>query len=141
MLMTKRDAALLGDLGDGGGLAGVERADEELRALGDQALGARARDVDVRLGIAVHDVEAGQAELGQHLGRDLDAAMAILADARLHARARQEHAHAQPLRLRTHDAERRECGSDARGSERPVELTALHVFLLEARYSKRVRHD
>ena len=41
------DALLLGDLGDGRALAGVEGADQQLRALADQLLGARAGDLDV----------------------------------------------------------------------------------------------
>ena len=62
MLMTKRNALLLGDLRDRGGLAGIEGADQELRAVVDQLLGARARDLDIGLGVGVHDRELGQAE-------------------------------------------------------------------------------
>ena len=54
------DAFLLGHLRDRGGLSRIERADQELRAVPDQFLGAGTRRVDVRLGVAVHDVEIGQ---------------------------------------------------------------------------------
>ena len=57
MLMTQRNALLLGDLRDRGGLAGIEGADQKLRAVADQLLGAGAGDVDVGLGVAVHDLE------------------------------------------------------------------------------------
>ena len=43
----ERDALLLGHLGNRRALAGVEGADEQLRALADQPLGARAGDLDV----------------------------------------------------------------------------------------------
>jgi hypothetical protein len=43
MLMTEGHAALLGDLGDRGGGAGIERAAQHVGAFLDQALGARAR--------------------------------------------------------------------------------------------------
>jgi hypothetical protein len=72
----------------------------------DQPLGARARDVDVGLGVGVHDVERRQPEIGEHLDAHLDATVAVLADAGLHARARQQHADAQSLRLRADDTER-----------------------------------
>ena len=52
----ERNALLLGDLRDRGGLAGIEGADQELRAVVDQLLGARARDLDVGLGVGVHDL-------------------------------------------------------------------------------------
>ena len=53
------NALLLGDLRDRGALAGVEGADQELRAVRDQLLGARARDLDVGLGVGVHDLQLG----------------------------------------------------------------------------------
>ncbi len=37
------------------GLAGIEGADQELRAVADQFFGARARRLDTRFGVAVHD--------------------------------------------------------------------------------------
>ena len=58
----ERDTLLLGDLGDGGGLPGIEGADQKLRAVADQLLGAGARGIDVRLGVAVHDRKLRQAE-------------------------------------------------------------------------------
>jgi hypothetical protein len=54
---------LLGHLGDRRGLARIEGADEQLRALADQALGARARSLDVGFGIPVHDGERRQADV------------------------------------------------------------------------------
>ena len=54
----ERDALLLGHLGDRRALAGVEGADQQLRALADQPLGAGAGDLDVDLGVAVHDRES-----------------------------------------------------------------------------------
>ena len=91
----ERNALLLGDLGDRGGLAGIEGADQKLRAVADQLFGAGARGVDVRFGVGVHDRELGQAQRLQDRGRDVDAALAVLADAGLQARARQQHADLQ----------------------------------------------
>ena len=42
----------------------------------------------------------------QYCGRDVGALLAGLADERLHARARQQHADLQGRRLRAHDSER-----------------------------------
>ena len=86
------NAFLLGDLGDRGALAGVEGADQKLSAVADHLLGARAGDIDLGFGVAVHDLKLGQAELLEQPGGDIDAALAILADAGLIARARQQHA-------------------------------------------------
>ncbi len=86
------DALLLGDLGDGGALPGVEGADQQLRALADQLLGARAGDLDVGFGVGVHDLERRQTEVLEEAGGDIDAALAILADTGLEAGARQQHA-------------------------------------------------
>ena len=81
----ERDALLLGHLGDRGALAGIEGADQELRAVVDQLLGARARHLDVGLGVGVHDREIGQAEVLEDRRRDVDAALAVLPDAGLGA--------------------------------------------------------
>ena len=112
------DALLLGHLGDRRGLAGVEGADQQLRALADQPLGARARDLDVGFGVAVHDGEVRQAQVLEDAGGDLDAALAVLADAGLHARARQQHADLQGRALRAADAERRGAGEQRRRRRR-----------------------
>jgi hypothetical protein len=61
-------AALLGDLRDGGGGARVERADQHVGAFLDQPLGARARRVDVRLEVGVHELEVDAEHLLQHAG-------------------------------------------------------------------------
>ena len=82
----ERDALLLGDLGDRGGLAGVEGADQELRAVADELFGARARGIDVRFGVGVHDRELRQAERLEDRRRNIDAALTILADAGLRSR-------------------------------------------------------
>ena len=95
----ERNAFLLGDLGDGGGLAGIEGADQELRAFADQLLGAGARGVDVRFGVGVHDREVGQTQRLQDRRSDVDAALAILPDAGLQAGARQQHADFQRAAL------------------------------------------
>ena len=76
-----------------------------LRALLDQALGAGARGVDVGLVVGVHDLDVDAEHLLDHAGREVGALLARLADEALDARARQDHADAQLLRLRAHDAE------------------------------------
>ena len=68
--------------------------------------------------------ELGQAEVLEDAGGDLDAALAILADAGLHARARQQHADLQLGALRAHDIERRGAGDEARGAEPGGEAAA-----------------
>jgi len=55
----QRNAFLLGDLGDCGGLARIEGTDQELRSIADQLFGAGARSIDVRFGVGVHDREVG----------------------------------------------------------------------------------
>ena len=81
------DALLLGDLGDGGGLAGVEGADQQLRAVADQLLGAGAGHLDVGFGVGVHDLQRRQPEILEEPGGDVDAALAVLADAGLRRRS------------------------------------------------------
>ena len=108
----QRNALLLGDLGDRGGLAGIEGADQELRTFADQFLGARAGGVDVRLGVGVHDREIGQAERLQDRGGNVDAALAILSDTGLQARARQQDADLQRAAL---GARHRRCGEHGGG--------------------------
>ena len=108
------NALLLGDLRDRGALAGVEGADQQLRAVGDQLLGARARDLDVGLGVGIHDLQVGQADILQDRPGQLDAAEAVLADAGLRAGARQQHADLQRAALRADDrgrGEQRGCGA------------------------------
>ncbi len=103
------DALLLGDLRDGRALPGIEGADQKLRALADQLFGARPRDIDVGLGVGVHDLQRRQAEVLQNSGRDIDATLAVLADAGLVAGAWQQHADFKGRPLRAHDVER--CGA------------------------------
>ena len=113
----ERDALLLGHLGNRRGLAGIEGADQELGAVVDQLLGAGARDLHVGLGVGVHDRELGQAELLEDRRRDLDAALAVLADARLRARARQQDADLERAALRAQDVERRGAREQSGGAD------------------------
>ena len=110
------NALLLGDLGDRAALAGIEGAHQKLRAVGDQLLGARARDLDVGLGVGVHDLEFGQADALEDRVRELDAAEAVLADAGLGAGARQQHADLERRALRADDRRGREHGRDGGGA-------------------------
>src|SRR5581483_6270843 len=109
------DAFLLGNLGDCRALARVECADEQLRAVADQLFRPRARDLDLGLGVGIDDVQRRHPEFLQDAVGDIDAALAILADPGLNARAGQQHADLQSSALRANDVER--CGSshDARG--------------------------
>ena len=122
----ERDALLLGHLRNRRALAGIEGADEQLRALSDQPLGARPGDLHVGLGVGVHDGEVGQAQALENGGRDLDAALAVLADAGLHARARQQHADLQGSPLRAPDLEGRGGGEQARGANPCGEGASRH---------------
>src|SRR5262249_43006444 len=81
------DALLLGHLGNRRGLARVEGADEQLRALANQALGPRARGVDVGFGIPVHDAERRQTAILKDTRGDLDPALTVLTNAGLHTGA------------------------------------------------------
>ena len=117
MLMTYGNAALLGDLRDRGRLTGIERADQKLGAFVDQLLGLRASDLNVGLGVAVHDLQRWQARILEQAGSDVDAALAILTDAGLEARTRQQHADLQRRALRAPDAERRGAGDDTGGTK------------------------
>ena len=113
----ERNALLLGDLGDGGGLPGIEGADQELGAVADQLFRSRARCLHVRLGVAVHDREIGQAHRFEDPRRDIDAALAILADAGLQAGTRQQHADLERAALGAHDIERRDAGHQTGGAD------------------------
>ena len=88
----ERHAALLGDLGDRGGGAGVERADQHVGAFLDQPLGAGARGVDVGLEVGVHQLDVDAEHLLDHARREVGALLAGLADEAEVARARQDHA-------------------------------------------------
>src|SRR6185312_10160158 len=118
------DALLLGDLGDCRGLPGIEGADEKLYALADQLLGTRTRDVDFRFGISVDDLQRWIAEILENAGGDVDAALAVLTDAGLVARPRQEHADLQRPALRAHDVERSGSREEARSAKACIEAAA-----------------
>src|SRR5262249_5579489 len=109
----ERNALLLGDLRDGGALTGIESTDEKLRAIVDQFFRARARDLHVGLGVGVHDRQFRHADLLEDGGRELDAALAVLTDARLRAGARQQYADLQRGALRAQDGEWRRAGEQA----------------------------
>ena len=126
----ERHAALLGDLGDRGGGAGVERADQHVGAFLDQALGAGARGVDVGLEVGVHQLDVDAEHLLDHARREVGALLARLADEAEVARARQDHADLQLLRLRADDAERRKRRSGADYRNVSAECSAIHDPLL-----------
>src|SRR5262249_53187301 len=65
------------------------------------------------LGVGVHDRELGQAELLEDRGRKLDPALAILPDAGLRSRARQQNADLQRATLRAREVERRARGEQS----------------------------
>jgi hypothetical protein len=122
--------ALLGDLRDRRGGARVEGADQHIGAFLDQALGARARRVDVRLEVGVHQLDVDAQHLLDHAGREVGALLARLADEAEVARARQDDADLELLRLRADDAEWVQCSKRAGPGERLVELPSLHEVLL-----------
>ena len=69
-----------------------EGSDQELRAVADHLCRPGARRLDAQFGVAIHDRKLGQAHRFQDRRRNGDAALAILADAGLKARPRQQHA-------------------------------------------------
>src|SRR5438045_4588813 len=79
---------LLRDLRDRAALSGIERTHQELRAIRDQFLGARARDIDIGLGVGVHELQFGQADIFQNRPTQFDTAAAVLADTRVVPRTR-----------------------------------------------------
>ena len=84
-------AVLLGDLGDGDGLARVEGADQDVGAGVDRLLGLGAGDVGLGLGVVVHHLEAHRhLHVGENVVGHVGAAPAGLADLRLQARGRQQ---------------------------------------------------
>ena len=101
--MMKGMPFLFGDLSDHGGLAGIEGTDQEVRALANQLFGVLACDINTRLCIGVHDRYIGQPQRLENLGRDVNAALVILAIAGLEARTRQKHANLQRTALGSHD--------------------------------------
>ena len=112
----QRNAFLLGDLGDRRRLAGIEGADQELRAVADHLFSARAGGIDIRFGVDVHDRELGQAERLEDRRRNIDAELTSLADAGLQAGTRQQHADLQRAALGAHDIERRDAGNKCGGA-------------------------
>ena len=127
----ERDAALLGDLGDGDGLAGVEGADQHVGAGIDRLLGLGARDVGLGLGVVVHDVELHrQLHVGEHVVGDVGAAAAGLADLRLDAGGRQQQADLEVGgRLRRGEAQR-QGRADQRGAGQAAVAEVRRVKVL-----------
>jgi hypothetical protein len=110
----ERHLALLAHLRDRQRVAAVESADQDMRAVVDQALGLGARDVGVRFRVDMHEFHP-VAEFGEHARCRQSAAMAALACLGQQARARQKHADAQGSGLRRHERRGGHCGR-ARGS-------------------------
>ena len=144
--MTNGNALLFGDLGDGGRLSGIERADQKLSTVADHLLGAGAGDIDIRFGIAVDDREFGQAHGFEDRRRDVDAALAVLADTGLEARARQQDTDFQRTTRRAHDRGRGErggrrggaCKQVAAGWQRP---DLRHGFNLPRGFRDAIEHE
>ena len=120
------DAALFGDLRDRRRSAGVERADETMRAFLDQPLGARARGIDVGLRVGVHQLDLDAERVSQHCRRQIGALLTRLADQALKTRLGQQHADFEFGRLGARDIEWRQRG-DAGADERSIELSAVQL--------------
>src|SRR5690606_13273069 len=88
--------------------------------------------------VAVHDLEAREPELFQNARGDIDAAVAVLADAGLVARAGQQHADLERCALRTADAERCGAGKQA-GSRAGREGPAGHAGIAGSRNGPGIR--
>src|SRR4030095_17224155 len=125
---------LLGDLRDRRALAGIEGANQDLRTLADQFLGPRAGDIDVGFGIAIHDLEGRHAEILEDTGCNIDAALAVLADAGLETRAREQHADFQGSALRAHNVKRGRAG-EGDGAERRCDSASRKVFVIIVRFA------
>src|SRR5258708_37654661 len=97
-------------LGGGGGVGGVVDPD--------------GRPFHVGLGVGVHNRELGPAELLEDRGRELDPALAILPDACLRSRARQQNADLQRPTLGASEVERRGRGKQAGGARAAGEAAA-----------------
>ena len=101
---------MLGDLRDGGRGTGIERPAQHVAAIGDQALGAGARGIDIGLEIDNDDLDRlGIADLLEQGRGDVGAALAGLADTSLDPRQRKDHADLQRAALSARDFER--CGA------------------------------
>jgi hypothetical protein len=85
------DLALFADLGDRQRRAGIERADDAMRAGIDDALGLGTGDVDARFRVDIDQFDA-HAEIGEHLRRHQRAAMTALARRREISGSRQQQA-------------------------------------------------
>src|SRR5262249_33276749 len=105
-----RNALLLRDLRDGGALARVESTDENLRAIAYELLGARTGNFHLCFRIGIHDLKRRQAELLEKTGRNIDAALTILTDTGLYARAREQYADFQGCCLGAHKIQRSDSG-------------------------------
>src|SRR5262245_11761345 len=123
----ERDSLLLGDLRDRRSLPGIEGSDQQLRALVDQLLGPRPRDLHVGLGGGLHDRELWQAEGLENAGRNLHTTVAVLPDAGLSARERQQNADLERGALCTREVEPRAGGKQSGGTDAAGETAAGHA--------------
>ena len=114
-------------LGDRGGLAGIECADQTLGAFVDHLFGLGTGDLHVRFRVAAHDLKVRHADVLEDAAGDVDTALAILADAGKNARTRQQHADFQRGALTADDVERRGAGKNAGGTETSGEGAAGHA--------------
>src|SRR5262249_50504169 len=112
----ERDTLLLGDLRDRRGLTGIESADQELRTVIDQFFSPRPRYLHVGLGVGLHDRELRQAEALENAGRNLHTTVAVLPDAGLSARERQQNADLERSTLRACEIDRRRRGKQSGGA-------------------------
>ena len=104
--------------------AAPESNDQHVGAFLDQALGARARGIDVGLEVGVHQLDVHAEHVLDHAGGEVGALLARLADEAQIARARQDHAHLQFLRLGPDDSWK--CRSRCKRGKGLVELAAFH---------------
>jgi hypothetical protein len=122
----KGDAALLGDLCDGSGGAGIERTDQTVDAFLNRPLGPGARGVDVRLGIRVHQLNVHAEQVFEHDGGEIGAFLTRLADQALEARLGQQHADFKLSRLSVRAIERGQRGG-AGGKEYFLKSSSVHL--------------
>src|SRR5262249_460870 len=86
----ERYAFLFRNLGNCSGLAGIESTNEKLRAITNELLGALPRDIDIGLGVGVHDRQFRQAQRFEDARRDVDATLTVLTEVRFESGFRQQ---------------------------------------------------
>ena len=111
----ERNALLLGHLRDGGASDRSRRRRPEAARPRRSAFSARARATSTLDSVSAFMIcSGGRPQVLENAGGDIDAALAVLADAGLEARARQQHADFERRALRAADVERRGAGDKAR---------------------------